>query len=305
MTDRLSIDELQADDESCRLFMAFGTEYRVAKHYRFARFGLSLLIALVGPILSWWSLVPVGILGALPGFWLVTARLFLIPAEKRHVHRAVCIHERFDTRLFSLPWPSALAETQPSEEDIAHAAHTGLRDRRRLCQFKKGWYPSTNGLPWPVNVLEAQRASIIYGRRQHSEFAAFLGVGIGIALLSAIMIGVTVNMHLSNWLFTFLLSSPPILLDVSEFAISHHGIYSRKKSIESRIDRLWQDELSKNGTLTADACRAVQDSVFNLRLVNAQVPEWFHWFRRSRSDKNMREAASARLKQYQGANKSK
>ena len=295
-----SIDLRQRDGESGRLLRAYATEYRAAKRYRAFRFTLSALIAIAGPVLSWWSLPAAGVVAAIPGFWLVAKRLFIVPAERRHVRSAARIQERFDIRLFDLAWPQALAGAEPSEEDIADAARRGLRDQRLVRQQEEGWYPSTDCLPWPVNVLEAQRASATYGRRQHSAFAGILVFGIASATLAAIVVGGVADMSLVAWLTTFLWSSPPILLDAGELAFSHRNMAGRKAAIESEIDSLWRTELSNKGTLTADDCRAIQDAVCKLRLANAQAPEWFHWRYRRRNDANMDEAAAARRNEYRG-----
>ena len=295
-----SIDLRQRDDESGRLLRAYATEYRAAKRYRAFRFTLSALIAIAGPVLSWWSLPVAGVVAAIPGFWLVATRLFIVPAERRHVVSAARIQERFDVRLFGLPWPRALAGAEPSEEDIADAARRGRGDLRLVRQHEEGWYPSTDCLPWPVNVLEAQRAGATYGRRQHSAFAGFLVVCMSAAALAAIVVGGVADMSLIAWLTTFLWSSPPVMLDASELAFSHRNMAVKKKAIESRIDSLWRTELSNKGTLTANDCRAIQDAVFKLRLANAQVPEWFHWRYLRSNDANMDEAAVARSNQYRG-----
>lgn len=64
---------------------------------------------------------------------------------------------------------------------------------------------------------------------------------------------------------------------------------------------LWNAELSVLGTVTPDDCRRVQDESFRLRSQGLQVPDWFFWRRRGRSEANMHEAAAARRDQYQRA----
>lgn len=301
MTRRAAIAIRQRDTESSRLFRAFASEYRTAKRYRAFRFGLSTLIMVAGMVLGLLSLTADSAFGIVPGLWMAMARLIVIPAEIRHVRCGVRIQECFDVRLFDLPWPRSLAGAHPSDEDIADSARQSLDDKRLRRQLDEGWYPATDELPWPMNVLESQRTGVAYGRRLHAAYAAFLAACIGVAFLAAIAIGVATQMSLVAWLSIFVWPSPPIVLDVVELALSHRKMTYRKQAIESSIEDFWQGELADGNTLTVDDCRGIQDEVFKLRISNAQIPEWFHWKHRSRSEANMREASAARLEQYRQA----
>ncbi len=299
MRTHLSIDQRQRDAESGRLLRAYAAEYRRAKFYKGLRLTVSGTLAIAGPILGALSIPPAGLVGAAAGLWVFISRLLLIPAERSRVGCAVRIQERFDTRLFDIPWAEALAGPEPSEEDIVDAARRLHGDKRLAQQHAEGWYPSTEGLPWPVDVLVAQWSSAVYGRRQHDAYFWFVAIGMSAVVAIAIVFGVALEMSLSDWLVTFLLPGLPALLDFGELAASHRRVAAAKEAIEAQITVLWRTEFAKPGTLTAEDCRRVQDEAFKLRAQDVQVPEWFYRVHRDRNEDNMHDAASARRTQYQ------
>lgn len=299
MNQHAPIDERQRDAESGRLLRAYSAEYRRAKRYRGLRIGVSMLLAAAAPVLSLASLTAAGVVGAVAGVWVVASRLVLIPFEQRHVRLAVRIQERLDTRLFDLPWADSMAGPTPSEEDIADAARRLQNDRRVARQHQEGWYPSTHGLPHPVDVLVAQWSSVAYGRHQSRAYFHFVAAAIVVVVVGVVAVGVVGGMSLTDWLITFALPSLPAALDASEIADAHRRIADRKAANEDELLLpLWNGQLSAPGTLTPEDCRRVQDQSFELRSRGLQVPDWFFWRRRERSEANMHEAAESRRQQY-------
>lgn len=296
---RQSIDARQVMPEAARLLRAYTREYRIAKRFASLRRTVGFALAVGGPVskLLLPSVTPW--VAAMAGAWLLVGRLVLTPAEERHVGRAVRFQERFDTRLFGLPWPSALAGGQPSEEDVAAASRKLAGDEDLDRRIREGWYPPTAGLPHPVDVLVAQMSSVAWGRRQH---AAYYQVVWAIATLAGVAaIGVGLSMTLAEWLVTFLLPAMPALVDAADLGTAHRDIAARKQELEERVQALWEAELASPGALTVENCRAMQDEAFKLRSKGLQVPEWFYKFNRDRDETTMREAAEARRHEYNAA----
>lgn len=299
MSQRASIDDRQRDAESGRLLRAFSAEYRLAKRYRALRIGVSMVLAAIAPVLSLRSLTAAGVVGAAAGVWVVASRLVLMPIEQRHVRLAVRIQERFDCRLFDLPWADSMAGPTPSEEDIADSARRLEGDDRVARQHEEGWYPSTVGLPHPVDVLVAQWSSVAYGRHQSRAYFHFIAGAITLVVVAVIAVGVAGGMSLTDWLITFALPSLPAVLDSSEIADAHRRMADRKaKNEDELLQPLWSAELAAPGTLSVEDCRRVQDESFRLRSRGLQVPDWFFWRRRERSEANMHDAAEARRQQH-------
>lgn len=296
-----TIDERQADQESVRLLMAFTAEYRRAKTYRGLRHLVSFLIAVAGPIAALRSLSAAAVVGAMAGLWLFVSRLVLQPAENRRRIHAALIQERFDTRVFDMPWSNALVGPRPSEEDIAVAARRMIDDRRMSEVIDDGWYPSTAALPKPADVLVAQISSVSYGRRHHTNYHRVLSGILAIVVVGAVALGGILGMSLTDWLIIFLLPSLPALLDASEVTLAHRRQADNKKSLEDQMLALWDSELDAPGTTTIGDCRRLQDEAYRLRVASAQVPELFHYLRRQGEETTMREGAAARIGEYMAA----
>lgn len=77
------------------------------------------------------------------------------------------------------------------------------------------WYPSTDGLPFPVDALVAQWSSAAYGRHQSRAYFHFVVASIAIAVAGEVAVGVIGAMTLTDWLITFALPSLPAALDAA------------------------------------------------------------------------------------------
>lgn len=257
------------------------------------------MLAAAGPISLLVQPAATALVATAAAAWLLLARLVLVPAERAHVQLAVRLQERFDTFLFTLDWPEGLAGSKPGEEDVAAAARRLERDERLHAQIADGWYPSTAGLRYPVDVLVAQIASVAWGRRQHRAYYRVLSALTAVTVIMAIILGA--SMTLAQWLITFLLPALPALVDAADLAVAHRDISGRKLKIERRLQVLWERELVSPGSLTPDDCRGVQDEAFKLRQQGLQIPQWFYWLTRKGHEMTMQDAANARRTQYEEA----
>lgn len=140
------------------------------------------------------------------------------------------------------------------------------------------------------------------GGTRAAPYFHFLTGAIALVAITVVAIGVVGGMTLTDWLITFALPSLPAALDASEIADAHRRMAARKaKNEDELLQPLWSAELAAPGTLSTQDCRRVQDESFRLRSRGLQVPDWFFWRRRQRSEANMHEAAEARRQQHLGA----
>ena len=189
--------------------------------------------------------------------------------------------DAFDTRLFKLPWNTAIAGREPAPEDvIAAAAH--IRDDTRY----RGWYSiDLAETPWPGDVLLCQRMSIIWGRRDHRAYGsmilitriAWLAVGLTVALAR--------DLSLASYLLKIFLPSSPALLDCTELARAHWRHATRRENAEQDIQDIWQAHRSDSEGIDPAACRNIQDTAYLLRRQGPRVPDFFYRIRqRATSD---------------------
>ncbi|MCP4308655.1 MAG: hypothetical protein GY788_28035 [bacterium] len=295
------IDDAQLTARSKLLLRAYTAEYRAGKRYAAAARAGALLLAFAGPLAALHSLEWASVVAAAAGGWIFLARLYLYPARNRHVHLAARIQEEFDTELFDISWGSGLAGSEPAEEDIVAAARRVETDDRLTSSIDSGWYATTSGIRWPMDVLFCQLASVTWGRRQHATYARWLVAFVGILVAVAGTIGLVRDLALSSWLVTFLFPSLPALLEASELAIAQRQQSERKEGLEQDIRALWDTEIAELGTLSDSDCRAIQDEAFRLRDSGLQVPEILYWRSREKDEANMRQANDLRRVEYLAA----
>lgn len=259
------------------LFRAFTHHYRRANSWRTVRSVGTLVLALVAPILTFLAPGLGVLLGAIAGGWVLAARTLLARLEGDNRRRAAVIHEQFDVEVFDLPWNEGLVGKPVAPEDIADAAD-------RVPEGELDWYPDTDEVPWPMNVLLCQRGNAVWGRRTHTAYArallaaaaAWFGIGVLIALAQ--------DLSLATYLAGLFLPSQPAFLDALDFAQGHSRQASAKAEIETTADDLVKGHASGVG-VTVDACRLMQDQTFRLRADGPPVPGWFYKLRQDRDQR--------------------
>ena len=125
--------------------------------------------------------------------------------EEHQTLLAVRVQELYDTRLFKLPWNTALAGREPAPEDVAAAA-ARIRDDSRY----RDWYSIDLGdTPWPGDVLLCQRMSMIWSRRDHRAYGTTILIT-GIAwFLLGLAIALARDLSLADYLIKIFLPSSP------------------------------------------------------------------------------------------------
>lgn len=221
--------------------------------------------------------------GAAAGLWVLFARTLFDWLERTTFECAATAQEQFDSALFALPWNASIAGNRIADEDIADAARrAGVADVR-------DWYPAAaDRLAWPANVAVCQRASAAWGRRTNNAYA-FVVAAAGIAwLLVTVAVALAVDASLAAYLLGLFLPSQPALMDALAIWRTHREIARRKE----RVERAAEDLLLA-GEVTAEACRGIQDQVFEIRRQPPRVPNFFYAARRERDQRAMEEAADA------------
>lgn len=292
-----TIDKMQVDAKSGQLLRAFTYLYRRSKKLRAYRTWGAVGLAILGPFAALFSLTAAGVVGAVAALWVPISRVVLVPAEKRRHDLAVRVHEEFDIRLFGLRW-NDLVGPKPSDEDVVDAANRLADDDPIAQQHRDGWYPSTAGVPRPVDVLIAQWSSVPYGRHMSWAYFQFLAGALVVGVIVAFGIGVATGASLTDWLITWAMPTLPALLETAEVADAHRRLAHKKEQVETElIQPTWEKALA-GADPTENDCRRLQDQLLQVRLNGVQVPEWFYGRCRDRSEVNMEQAAAARVDMY-------
>jgi hypothetical protein len=295
------ITQRQQTESAKRLLRAYSAEYRRAKKCRKIRAAGAIAFAIAGPVSAVWSITTAAYIAAAAGAWTVIVRVLLKRYENEAQHHAVAIHELFDTEVLGLPWSESLAGRKPADEDILKAARTVADDAKLTARIDAGWFPETPGVPPPVDTLIAQRASAIWGRRQHKLYSRLVLWVLGIVFVVVVALGFGLRMQLSTWLIVFVLPGLPALLDGVELSLSHGEQSAHKREVETTIVDAWDKELQSPGGLTVHKCRQIQDVVFRIRLEPVQIPEWYYNRHRSGDEEAMQSAAGNLAARYRDA----
>lgn len=254
--------------------------YRRAKLLQFVGGSLSLVFALLAPILLFVAPGLGAILGALAGAWIFATRLLVQPIRNRWREEGAGAQESFDCDVLGLSWNQSLVKRVTTEEIRSASRRVDLDEVR-------DWYPTTSTMDWPGSVLTCQRSNAVWARREHSAYAGVLiAVAISWALLG-IVVSLIHHAGLATYLVAIALPSLPALLDATDLARGHRDASSARAILEEAIDA----QLAALSKVTAEQLRENQDRLYDLRRDAPLVPEWFYNLIASRYEDDMRFAA--------------
>lgn len=259
--------------------------YKQAKWIQRVRVGVAMMLALAGPIAVFLEPDARPLLGAAGGGWIFISRILLQHLESNRRNLGARAQESFDTTVLDIPWNHLLARPVSPEEIAAAARSEGL-------EGVSSWYPDPGDAPWPIDVLICQRSNAVWGRRQHTSYAWFVGIGTALWAFLGIGVAVCVDASLSSYLITIALPSIPAFLDATDHVRSHSSAALSRQLVEDSID----NHLTAKDA-DAPALRRIQDRLYELRETAPLVPEWFYTLMRSGYEADMRAAASALTKQ--------
>lgn len=286
------IAERQNDDDMVDLLCAASWHYGAAKKWHLVRVAGTLGLALAAPVITFWAPQAAEWVATVAAVWVVAARTVLVKGESAQMRSGVTAQEQFDTEVFGLPWHEALAGRPLAPEDVVHAADRMEGESRAR---KRNWYADTGSTPRPLDVILCQRASAVWSRRSHHQYAVLLSVAAASWFVAGIIMGVVADVSLSGYLIKLFLPSQPAFLDAIELIRSHSSAGRQKARIEQMTDQLWDQGVPDPTTVTIADCRSVQDHSYRLRRDSPQVAEWYYRLRRDSDESAMRRATERKV----------
>jgi hypothetical protein len=285
------ITRRQDEPEHLTRLLAYSHLYRTAQWWRRIRAGGTFTLAIAAPLIALAIPPTAETLAAISAGWLVLGRTVLTGLERRDISKAVRAHELYDTKLFYLPWNTALAGRPPIPDDIAAAARNISDDA-----FARGWFSvDLTDTPWPGDVLLCQRQSAVWSRRDHQAY----GTTILLVGLAWFVLGVTIaiigELTLTDYLIKIFLPSSPAFLDSVELAREHWRHAVARERVENDIHDLWDRYGDDPAELPRAECRKIQDAAYLLRRDGPRVPNFFYRIRRVRSQASTVEGTRALL----------
>jgi hypothetical protein len=274
------IGATQNQEVNLRRYLAAAHFYKLAKWLYFGGASLTVVLALVSPLVLLFAPDAGPTLGAIAGAWIFVSRLFLEPFKQKLQLKGATAQETFDCSIYRLGWNDALVRRLPEEEI------RGASGAMKGADEVRDWYPTDEDLDWPLSVLVCQRSNAVWARRQHRAYAYMLYVAAASWAVIGAVVAILDGASLATYLVTIALPSLPALLDAAEFARAHAVDADKRQLLEDQTDALL-----RSGTASEHDLREIQDELFTLRRSAPLVPRWFYRLVRPRFEADMRYAA--------------
>lgn len=255
---------------------------RRGKEIRRLRVGGSLAVALAGPLLTTLMIISSDTVGAIAGGWVVLA-LLLAPLERRLHDQGVRLSEQFDCHVFGLAWETSLGRPVPPERlaDLSRRLDTSVGKEKIA-----GWYAVDDGLPGELAVLLCQRQACVYSQRLHLAYLWAVCAASAIAAAAVLLMFVSQNLDLSEFLVGFALPALAGVVVVDELVRAHFAAWNARKDFEAALY-----EQATSGAVTREQLRRHQDTQFRIRALAPPLPEWLYKAARNRNEAAMKFAA--------------
>lgn len=272
----MSISNRQNEKKSIDFLAAQRIIYLEAKKLRTIRIIGSFGLTIVAPFIMLFFPLMKSLLGIIGGIWTVIA-FILSSKENTKVKEAATIQEEFDTYVFELDWNNIQCGHKISNE-IIHAKSEKYKEKYKL----KDWYGKIGGIDRRLSIIICQRSNLVWDWRLRKQFAWV----IIISLLGLLGIGITIALYncfsLMDYLVSIIIpSASALILGIKEIK-EHFESANSKEALEKKINSIWENTILSEFAPSEIELRQIQDKIFQLRLNNALIPEW--WFNRLRKE---------------------
>lgn len=287
MTHSSSIAARQESPEAIALLAAARHLYSRGKLFHFVRLALVVGLALAAPVVFLaWPEANTG-LALLGGATAILSQLFSQFYETFHASRAAKIHEEFDTQVFGLPWNSALAGLKSTREFI----HEAERNYRGAKSGLSGWYPDTDPLPEPLDILLCQRVNLVWDARLRRDYVGLLIALLFLLFAVGVAVALLLDEDLSNYILVYFVPSLPAYLALIDLIVSQGRIATEKERVCELLMAIWdRRKVDPSGSGYPDV-REIQDFIFLSRVQSPPVPDQFFRILRNRYQKDSTLAA--------------
>ena len=283
----MSIQEKQNQHQSIEMLKAISFLYSRAKLFGTIR----VIIAIVSVVISPFILVLVRnadfVVGFIGAVLTLVSELWLESIEDDLKQMAARVQEQFDTSLFALPW-NEICTGHPVSPEVIVSSSGSYKGNYPFAD----WYPDTTDIPYPLDVLVCQRASLVWDWRLRQHFAT------GILLLSilwaiiVVLFGIYAKQDLNKYLFTMIFPALPAISQTIRAWRGHTKNAHEKQELEGIVANLWQKGIENPSTITVTQCRSLQDRIYNLRKEGPMVPDKWYISLRKKFEEDMHSSAA-------------
>lgn len=252
--------------------------YSKAKKIRNIRIIISILFALLTPVIIYIWPETITIIGIIAGLWVLASYFLNKLFENVNINKAAIIQEEFDIDLFKLPWNDVLVGNKISPEEISYAQKQFKGDVSKL----RNWYKGISEFPYPIDVLLCQRSNLVWDWRLKRTYSIVIFFILIIYFVFTLIFSSILNLELAEYLLGLLIPALSGYFMGIEEAVEHRKGSSKSKKLEETINKL-SDNLE---LLNIEKLRQIQDCIFNFRK-GPLVLDWFYFFHRNTYEENM------------------
>jgi SMODS-associating 4TM effector domain len=269
-----SIRERQNDPDMLSLLCSMTASHARAQRLDNLSTVISVLIAVsaLAAALASSAATAITILG---GAWALAYSAGLASWGNNELRRAAMIQEMFDVRLFGLPWNAVAVGEEISAHDVSrlrrhyHGDEDTLRD-----------YYEIPDLPRPYDVLACQEQNLGWGARVRRRYAYTILSSVGLWAGAGVLVGGVAGLSVAQLVLRWYIPSLAALLLGLD-------VYRRQRDVSSERDRVLaivreriRSAAGKMRHNHADTelivlARQVQDVLYQTRLRQVRVPNWF------------------------------
>lgn len=269
----------QNESSSIDCLKAMRNLYSQAKKIAFTEFTFGVLLVLVIAIIKIFIhnhlLSQISLLYGFLGIIIVK---FLHNKEEKKKKLAAKMQQLFDNYLFQFDWNDASCGNKPTWEEIhkysLNKPDTNLKD----------WYDkSINNLKLPEASLLCMRMNVKYDQSLREGYFKMIKGIFCIILLSLSVIGYILNKSICDFIFYYILPIAPFIIWYCDFSYQCENNIKDLNSISKTIDTaLTKVEHGKE--LDQNKLRQIQNQMFNLRLSNFAIPNWYYDLKRKKNE---------------------
>jgi len=290
-----TIFEKQSEGKFLKLYAAASQVYDEGKRINKILFTLTLLGALVLPVLDIFyddyndsiNLI-LGVLGA--GLTLYLGRL---PDKKKET--GAKIQEQFDTELYDMPWNQDVVGSPPvdpylvSQKSIEYGQKNIEKLKAPFEDKKWRWYGNYDQLPHNHAVLSCQKENLYWDERQKGEYAQFLLLCSCFVLLFGVLLYkfFVVDKDIIDYLSRVLSVQSPLIIHLFSMYFKNKDNTVKLRSEMARVQDIRKQYLenpngatsSTNQEILDNVIRSVQNTIYRNRSTGMLVPTWFYKFK--------------------------
>lgn len=233
---------------------------------------ISLLIAIVAPIIGILNNDLINLLGAIGVFWTI---IYLIAEgyRKAKTEQGAKIQEQFDTELYDMSWNEVLCK---SKVNIDTRRDLALKHQNNDLN---NWYSKEidNVLPKEIAILLCQRINFSWEINLRKKFVYFL------IILLLIYYGVFFSLCLysNTGIYDILILVSPslsFLIYCVQNTLSLKSHINSKNETLTLIDQMITEFTNQRILPNSSTLRQIQDVIFIERTVPEKIPDWFYSF---------------------------